>query len=189
MSKNVHFPTLRPKGAQKPSKWHIFPNFGSKYPIKYAHSPNRNPQNYILSPNVSSIYPIKTFIPQVLASYIQYFLIFVKFFANFVHFVNFVLKVVCPQSRLSSKSCHQRRVLNIVRPHCPIVGGRGLTKLKDASYSWVGMNYGYWISDPHLGSPCSSVYQNITQSLRFLCETRSLVLYWYSLIRRIPIKY
>ena len=69
----IHFPTLGPKGPQKPSNLHIFSNVGSIYPIKYVHSPNRNPQNYIFSPNVGSIYPIKTFIPQVLASYIQYF--------------------------------------------------------------------------------------------------------------------
>ena len=55
----IHFPTLGPKGPQKPSNLHIFSNVGSIYPIKYVHSPNRNPQNYIFSPNVGSIYPIK----------------------------------------------------------------------------------------------------------------------------------
>ena len=42
-----------------PNFIHIFSNVGSKYPIKYVHSTNRNPQNYIFSPNVGSIYPIK----------------------------------------------------------------------------------------------------------------------------------
>ena len=64
---------------QKPSKLHIFSkcwqhifnifsNIGSIYPIKYIHSPNRNPQKYIISPNVGSIYP--TYF-QILAAYIQ----------------------------------------------------------------------------------------------------------------------
>ena len=63
MSKNANFPTLGPKGPQKPSNLHIFSNVGSIYPIKYVHSPKRNPQNYIFSPNVGSIYPIKNIHP------------------------------------------------------------------------------------------------------------------------------
>ena len=62
----IHFPTLGPKGPQKPSNLHIFSNVGSIYPIKYVHSPNRNPQNYIFSPNVGSIYPIKHSSPKCL---------------------------------------------------------------------------------------------------------------------------
>ena len=59
-----------------PNFIHIFSNVGSKYPIKYVHSTNRNPQNYIFSPNVGRWQHIsnETFIPQVLASYIQYIL-------------------------------------------------------------------------------------------------------------------
>merc|ERR1712218_562145 len=37
----------------------IFSNVGSIYPIKYVHSTNKNPQNYIFSPNVGRIYPMK----------------------------------------------------------------------------------------------------------------------------------
>ena len=48
MSKNANFPTLGPKGPQKPPNLHIIPNVGS-------------------------INPIKTFIPRMMASYIQYF--------------------------------------------------------------------------------------------------------------------
>ena len=45
MSKNANFPTLGPKGPQKPPNLHIIPNVGSINPIKYVLSPNRNPQN------------------------------------------------------------------------------------------------------------------------------------------------
>ena len=71
----IHFPTLGPKEPQKPSNLHIFSNVGSIYPIKYVHSPNRNPQNYIFSPNVGRWQHIsnETFIPQMLASYIFFF--------------------------------------------------------------------------------------------------------------------
>ena len=49
MSKNANFPTLGPKGPQKPPNLHIIPNVGSINPIKYVLSPNRNPQNCISS--------------------------------------------------------------------------------------------------------------------------------------------
>ena len=45
MSKNANFPTLGPKGPQKPPNLHIIPNVGSINPIKYVLSPNRNLQN------------------------------------------------------------------------------------------------------------------------------------------------
>ena len=103
---------------QKPSKLHTFSN----------PAPEGRPETLQI-----------TYIPKVLASYIQYFLIFLDFFANLVNFWKFVLKVafwcdfedrifgpkipynICPQSRLSSKSRPQSRVLNVARPHCPIV--------------------------------------------------------------------
>ena len=47
-----------PQYISQPSNLHIFSNVGSIYPIKYVHSPNRNPQNYIFS-------------LQTLAAYIQ----------------------------------------------------------------------------------------------------------------------
>ena len=134
MSKNVHFPetlqmTYIPKfwqqisnkictfPKQKPSKLHTFSN----------PAPEGRPETLQI-----------TYIPKVLASYIQYFLIFLDFFANLVNFWKFVLKVafwcdfedrifgpkipynICPQSRLSSKShvlkvvCPQSRVLKVV---------------------------------------------------------------------------
>ena len=40
------------RAPRNPPKLHKFPNVGSIYPIKYANSPNRNPQNYILSPTL-----------------------------------------------------------------------------------------------------------------------------------------
>ena len=43
--KIANFPTLGPKGPQKPPNLHIIPNVGSINPIKYVLSPNRNPQN------------------------------------------------------------------------------------------------------------------------------------------------
>ena len=52
----------------------------------WARRAHRNPQNYIFLPKVGSIYPIKTFIPQMMASYIQYFWQFLTIFENFVNF-------------------------------------------------------------------------------------------------------
>ena len=53
-----------------------------------------------------------TYIPKVLASYIQYFLIFLEFFCKSCQFV---LKVACPQSRIVLKvACPQSRVLKVV---------------------------------------------------------------------------
>ena len=40
------------------------------------------------------------------------------------------LKVVCPQSRLPSKSWAQRRGLNVACPQCPIVGWEGPISLQ-----------------------------------------------------------
>ena len=40
--KIANFPTLGPKGPQKPPNLHIIPNVGSINPIKYVLSPNRN---------------------------------------------------------------------------------------------------------------------------------------------------
>ena len=90
----------------------------------WARRAHRNPQNYIFFPKVGSIYPIKTFIPQMMASYIQYFWQFLTIFENFDNFAKLdfddffkiilpskssALKVVCPQSRLPSTSWAQRR--------------------------------------------------------------------------------
>ena len=57
---------------QKPSKLHTFSN----------PAPKGRPETLQI-----------TYIPKVLASYIQYFLIFLDFFANLVNFLKFVLKV------------------------------------------------------------------------------------------------
>ena len=90
----------------------------------WARRAHRNPQNYIFLPKVGSIYPIKTFIPQMMASYIQYFWQFLTIFENFDNFAKLdfddffkiilpskssALNVVCPQSRLPSKSWAQCR--------------------------------------------------------------------------------
>merc|ERR1719458_1332122 len=87
--KNVHSPTLCPKGTQKPSKlhlshkcWHDISNtniyiqlthtphiIGSIYPFSKIHIPqscarraHRNPPTYIHPPSVGIIYPIQIYI-------------------------------------------------------------------------------------------------------------------------------
>ena len=71
---------------QKPSKLHTFSN----------PAPEGRPETLQI-----------TYIPKVLASYIQYFLIFWN--------LEFVLKVACPQSRIVLKvACPQSRVLNVL---------------------------------------------------------------------------
>ena len=57
--KIANFPTLGPKGPQKPPNLHIIPNVGSINPIKYVLSPNRNPQNCIFSPTLGPKGPQK----------------------------------------------------------------------------------------------------------------------------------
>ena len=98
----------------------------------WARRAHRNPQNYIFFPKVGSIYPIKTFIPQMMASYIQYFWQFLTIFENFDNFAKLdfddffkmilpskssALKVVCPQSRLPSTSWAQRRLPSTSHSH------------------------------------------------------------------------
>ena len=91
----------------------------------WARRAHRNPQNYIFLPKVGSIYPIKTFIPQMMASYIQYFWEFLTIFENFDNFAKLdfddFFKIIlvdnafttqpennnseiCPQRRLPSTS-------------------------------------------------------------------------------------
>ena len=71
---------------------------------------------YIFFPKVGSIYPIKTFIPQMMASYIQYFWQFLTIFENFDNFAKldfdeffkiiFALKVATLRAKLFWKT-HQ----------------------------------------------------------------------------------
>ena len=67
----------------------------------------RNPPNYIYSQSVGIIYAI---------------------FFNILEFG------ICPQSRMSSKSRPQSRVLKVVCPHCPIVHLSRFLKTSNALY-------------------------------------------------------
>ena len=70
---------------------------------------------YIFFPKVGSIYPIKTFIPQMMASYIQYFWQFLTILENFDNFAKLdfddFFKIILPsKSRLWGQNYFEKLI-------------------------------------------------------------------------------
>ena len=109
----IFSPTQGPKGPQKNLQLTYILKCWQHISNKICSFSKQKPSKLHIFSKCWSIYPIKTFIPQVLASNIQYFLLFLKILTILQILILLIFsKYFCPQSRLSSKSS----VLKVVCP-------------------------------------------------------------------------
>ena len=112
---------------QKPSKLHIFSKCYQHISSKNVHPPSVGiiyPIFLKISANFCKICQVCQCCPQSRLSS-KLHVLKVACPQSRMSSKSSVIKVACPQSRLSSKSRPQSRVLNVARPHCPIVGHTG----------------------------------------------------------------